>query len=798
MMTSVKQWIARVAVVTLFVGVGTAAQAQTYYVAQNHPQASDSNPGTEELPWRTLTQAANVAEAGDTVWLKAGVYQETLQPYNSGSAKEPITFQAYGDDPVFITSPKTTVTGWQKVEGMEKVYQAPCPVPGSRVFGPASPVLAVDGKAVPGRGGQWALGVRDLEEITDETVNRFVLDGDNLKLNIGGDDPNNHVVEVVRRDFAAIVLKASHIIVRGLQMIDVNAGVLDGGEYNVVEDCVVRDAWNDFVWDCAFTHDGAKFGVFRRCTVINSFRGAFTSGGRSCLVEECLAVHTGTRIPNRVAPEDTEGAPGWEWGCAYHLSQAKHNVHRYNVAVDNASFGWWSDIKAYGAYAYGNLLARSGTGLYNEALCNDATHMYNVCLDNSNGFVWRYCHRLLGEYNYIADNNTGVAVWSWFSGPSPTDNIFRRNIVLRSDTAVNVGRWTHTENLDGRSASEVQNEITGRADAAYTDRPTNEWDVFEDNFYTLNPEGVFLRLPPAAVPYWPDPGIGEEYQTLADYQTATGKERGSHQREVGMEEFGLGLYTVRIPNSSQPHKPLPIVGNPIRTAIHYDPLPAMGDEDPYFWKPSDQPFDVQPSDPFASRASWAGVELRWSRRPYFPPEQGPRLKLDAPAVVWLTAIGKGPEDFQDDAAGWWSPSLPTVPGAKIRFSFLVAAENLEAPTEDGVVAWVRFSSATNQYVTRQFVLGKNGEGELVEGGPYQGTFPWRKVSATVVAPEKAERFAVFFGVRPCKGMARFADIDIQTEPGEPPTEDEPEITGKAGAMDLEEEVRKFIREQAND
>ena len=68
----------------------------------------------------------------------------------------------------------------------------------------------------------------------------------------------------------------------------------------------------------------------------------------------------------------------------------------------------------------------------------------------------------------------------------------------------------------------------------------------------------------------------------------------------------------------------------------------------------------------------------------------------------------------------------------------------------------------------------------------------------MVAPEKAERFAVFFGVRPCKGMARFADIDVQTEPGQPPAEDESETTRKAGAMDLEEEVRNFIREQAND
>ncbi len=48
MRVALKRWIARVAVATLLVGVGTAAQAQTYYVAQNHPPAlANAYPGSQ-------------------------------------------------------------------------------------------------------------------------------------------------------------------------------------------------------------------------------------------------------------------------------------------------------------------------------------------------------------------------------------------------------------------------------------------------------------------------------------------------------------------------------------------------------------------------------------------------------------------------------------------------------------------------------------------------------------------------------------------------------------------------------
>ena len=174
-------------------------------------------------------------------------------------------------------------------------------------------------------------------------------------------------------------------------------------------------------------------------------------------------------------------------------------------------------------------------------------------------------------------------------------------------------------------------------------------------------------------------GIGEEYQTLADYQKATGLERGSRQQETDMGEYGLKLFTIRLPHSRAPHKPVPIVGNPVRYAVHHDPL--RGGPDPYFWK--------------ATRS--AGIRLDTSRRPFLE-GKGPRVALDAPAVVWLTATGMNPEEAKEEAGGWWSPNLPTVPGARIQFSFLVDGQDLVAATEDAVVSWVRFSSLTGQHV----------------------------------------------------------------------------------------------------
>jgi hypothetical protein len=77
----------------------------TYYVDQNHPDASDSNPGTENLPWLTIQKAADTVWAGDTVVVKSGMYPERIS-FSNGTRGAP------GQVITFKSIPRRSVTMW--------------------------------------------------------------------------------------------------------------------------------------------------------------------------------------------------------------------------------------------------------------------------------------------------------------------------------------------------------------------------------------------------------------------------------------------------------------------------------------------------------------------------------------------------------------------------------------------------------------------------------------------------------------------------------------------------------------
>jgi len=98
--------------VILFSTSSYGAPGDIYYVDKSHPSASNTNPGTESLPWLTIQKAADTLTAGETVYVKEGIYTETagnsdpqysgITPKESGLPNEPITYQAYANDSVVI------------------------------------------------------------------------------------------------------------------------------------------------------------------------------------------------------------------------------------------------------------------------------------------------------------------------------------------------------------------------------------------------------------------------------------------------------------------------------------------------------------------------------------------------------------------------------------------------------------------------------------------------------------------------------------------------------------------------
>ncbi len=95
--------IFRVVVVMLWMGfLSGTAWPGTFYVSTT---GSDSNPGSQALPWKTLQKAAATLVAGDTAIVLNGTYTEPeVQMLKSGTAGNPITLKAQNQHLAILSS----------------------------------------------------------------------------------------------------------------------------------------------------------------------------------------------------------------------------------------------------------------------------------------------------------------------------------------------------------------------------------------------------------------------------------------------------------------------------------------------------------------------------------------------------------------------------------------------------------------------------------------------------------------------------------------------------------------------
>jgi hypothetical protein len=83
----------------IFALLTSAGWGADFYVSKS---GSDTNPGTETSPWRTIQKAANTLVPGDTAWVRGGVYRERITVNVSGNADAGfVSFRAYpGEKPI--------------------------------------------------------------------------------------------------------------------------------------------------------------------------------------------------------------------------------------------------------------------------------------------------------------------------------------------------------------------------------------------------------------------------------------------------------------------------------------------------------------------------------------------------------------------------------------------------------------------------------------------------------------------------------------------------------------------------
>lgn len=73
---------------------------------------SDQARGTADQPFRTISRAASLAEAGDTVIVHAGIYREWVNPAHGGTEEHRIVYRSAGDGEVVITGAER-MTDWK-------------------------------------------------------------------------------------------------------------------------------------------------------------------------------------------------------------------------------------------------------------------------------------------------------------------------------------------------------------------------------------------------------------------------------------------------------------------------------------------------------------------------------------------------------------------------------------------------------------------------------------------------------------------------------------------------------------
>jgi hypothetical protein len=495
--------------------------SRTYYVDNRNARAADSNPGTSELPFLTISKAAQVLEPGERVVIMEGTYRERIDPARGGTGPDKtISYEAAPGANVVVKGSRLVKSGWEastsyrlNLPGVDrakvKIYRRgleDIDFQGYNPFGMAS-IMQNRVYLMPKPEELWRHLVRrgmvfvdgrrlkqvELYQELGKADGAFWCEHNGLAIHLrllGDSDPAQHEVELVIQEqvFAPRTLGLAYIRVKGLTFEHgANAfpppqrGMvsMSRGHHWIIEDCILRHANGVALdigaqdWDM---EPPALIGhaIVRRNHIDDAgVCGIAGVGVQSTLIESNLIEHVGDR--------DVELA--WETGgiklhltkdCLLRANVIRHTIHAEAIWLDYEN----SNTRVTGNVMGDNLETLRG-GIYLEA-----SHDPNM-IDNN--IIWRATEGAGGgSYNMPGHGGWGITV------DGSDETIIAHNLIgLTQDAAIKF-RNIESRIVTGRGGTtrgnKVLNNIFYRCGKAIDF--SNRDNIAEGNLYTKDPGEV--------------------------------------------------------------------------------------------------------------------------------------------------------------------------------------------------------------------------------------------------------------------------------------------------------------------
>jgi hypothetical protein len=750
-----------------FILAGSPAGGRELFVDRNHAGAENQNPGTEAQPFKTIQGGVDAAQPGDTIWVKAGIYEEPVKINKAGEYNAPITLSAWRDDRVqigFVPRPLPAAGKWE-------------PLPDSKCF---------QVKLTNALPDDCVIVLNDLPVITvkrdkpprDDKVNWacYRKSNETLMFNANGKDPATlGEPRYGRANPGApefwLDQKTAWWIIRRLQFSWLPNGIHLCADNCIVEDCFFTRCYRVGV----FLH--GRTDIVRRCNFYRCGTAIAGSGvGPAHILEDNLIVECGfpaeadIMIGNVSDPENYQGEAGMGPTCF--KGNMLSMIFAYNILADNTSgAAWYADIDGKGTRIVGNAFwNNTGGGIYNEYGIDDSLIIGNAF--HKSPLTSAMCTRLTVTENYFFEAGTAWYSRDWW--------MFRDSyMTLRKNAFLNP-TYGYLLNC-GNGAGGITLSQRGFA---------NCWVDF--NRIWAASEAVLLN----------DNGAGKTYRAFEDIRKDYGFELHGEIKpysnvtpEQAVAAMGGSLVTFRIPWGKRSGEARPMLGN-ADFECRWPAAPDMLDictSPAFFWRMADGNYDSMPLwgtfDPhheylsrwharsmsgYYDKGENAGCRWYVEAEPQYPPDAQGRMPKGTDLKQWptVTTLSEGnhwvgiggvtPAKMPPQGVGYWSPYLGAAPGAKTTVSFKMRGMGVQ-PTANGTPSvWMQFTDETGQNRKRVFIVGQDDQGVMHHPELTQGEYDWTNVEATVIAPEGAVRMALFLGVRPCKGDVGFDDVNIRT------------------------------------